>query len=395
MGVVAQLAPLRADAYRNLMKVVWVLAASASADGGVVAWPGWDYLAERTGLSRRTVARCLERLRGYGLLGVASPGMTPLQRSGVLDDGIGDQRAEYLLCVPALPGADRDIHDTDETETTSSQVNEAGEESGTPTVVSVGNNGEGSAPDARAWAHPPSKPRHSASTPPGRGETGDQHITWTHGLTGVRPWVGDGGAGRPWRMTATPRTKAEMLAAAQRLRAEAVTLRPLTARHLRALLRPAFRAGATPRDVLHALDHQPDGRTWRHTHAVRHLPGWIRYRLAAWHTDDGGFHPWPSQRAAQARQDLRETRRQERGSAAATRGAAADPEHVRTLAAARRARLLEERGRRRHVDVAEEPAASDGKLSTDSHGSEVVDFEAHRQAQITALQAWTQQAGSG
>jgi hypothetical protein len=51
--------------------------------------------------------------------------------------------------------------------------------------------------------------------------------------------------------------------------------------------------------VLYALDHAPDGAHRWHTADVRHVPGWIRHRLAAW---DG--HTPPRQLGAGQSTDL-------------------------------------------------------------------------------------------
>lgn len=363
VSLATALAPLRADAHRNLMRVVWVLAASASADSDVVAWPGWEYLQTRTGLSRRSVARILARLRDeYSLLAISSPGTTPLQRGGILDDGFGDQRAEYLLCVPTRS------EQPDPEEAPEPQADHGGEETGTPTRVPVGNEGRGSAPNARA-----------RKTQPTQAPTRRR-----------KPELGAGEQAQRWPMTAVPATRSEMLAAAQRLQLESVTLRRISARYLRALLRPVFRSGATPRDVLHALDHTPDGQAWRHTHTVRHLPGWMRHRLAAWHTPEGGFHPWPSQQASRERQKLRQRQHHDRRRAEEARAAAADPDRVHTLVTECKTRLLQQRTRRRHLTGA--PATAGEQPQSAEATSDV---EAHRQAQIAALSAWMGKAESG
>ncbi|GGS84630.1 hypothetical protein GCM10010156_49080 [Planobispora rosea] len=77
-------------------------------------------------------------------------------------------------------------------------------------------------------------------------------------------------------------------------------LRRISARHLRHLLAPWFAAGWTPADVLHALDHLPDGRPWTFAGRVRHVPGWIGHRLAAWRDADGRPVISKSQRLAAA-----------------------------------------------------------------------------------------------
>ncbi len=58
-----------------------------------------------------------------------------------------------------------------------------------------------------------------------------------------------------------------------------------TSAHVAHLCREFFLAGWTPADILAALGHRPDGTNWHHEHAVRHVPGWFRHRLAPWHVD--------------------------------------------------------------------------------------------------------------
>jgi hypothetical protein len=42
---------------------------------------------------------------------------------------------------------------------------------------------------------------------------------------------------------------------------------------------------------------RPDGTNWHHEHAVRHVPGWFRHRLAPWHVDPTDpTSPWPPPR---------------------------------------------------------------------------------------------------
>ncbi len=90
-------------------------------------------------------------------------------------------------------------------------------------------------------------------------------------------------------------------------------------RRLRSVLRPYWDAGWTVSAVLWCLDHKPSGELWPHTDAVRHVPGWVRYRLAPW----TGLASPSQQRAAGHEVLLAEQAR--RGAEwAAVRAAAAD-----------------------------------------------------------------------
>lgn len=68
-------------------------------------------------------------------------------------------------------------------------------------------------------------------------------------------------------------------------------LRQISWQDVRSCLRHLVLAGWTAHDIAHALDWKPDGERWPHDGADGVSPygvrGWIRYRLAPWHTDDG------------------------------------------------------------------------------------------------------------
>ena len=102
-------------------------------------------------------------------------------------------------------------------------------------------------------------------------------------------------------LAAVPENRTEALAAAQVMQERARLLRRISAEHLRHLARPFFAAGWSPRDLLHAIDHEPGGRQHGYTSGVRSPAGWIRSRLAAWFGPDDVPLPSRSQRLAEAR----------------------------------------------------------------------------------------------
>ena len=81
-------------------------------------------------------------------------------------------------------------------------------------------------------------------------------------------------------------------------------LRRISAEHLRHLARPFFAAGWSPRDVLHAIDHEPGGRQHGYTAGVHSPAGWIRSRLNDWLGPDNTPLPSRSQRLADARRQV-------------------------------------------------------------------------------------------
>src|SRR5690606_33158731 len=105
-----------------------------------------------------------------------------------------------------------------------------------------------------------------------------------------------------WALHESPRTKRDRLAACERLRQEAKVLRHMTPWFLRWLLKPLLLAGWTAADVLLALDVRPDDSRWTSTWAsadeLRHIPGWVRHRLAAWLDNNDPALPSRSQRMA-------------------------------------------------------------------------------------------------
>jgi hypothetical protein len=234
----ADLGRLRADAEKNALTVARAIIFSAHWKT-MVARPGWDTLTDRTGLSRSTIQRVIRRLRNWGFLGVVATGSTWRTRGCRRGDDDGDLGAEYVLCVP---------------------VQEPVEISDSPSLLRQ---------EER------SKPHASAR----------ENATQT--------------AERPWPMHQTPQTRGQRLAATQRLQDQAPVLARLSARQLRSTLRPWYDRGWTPAQVLYALDHAPDGALRWHTADVRHVPGWIRSRLAAW---DG--HTPPRQLGAGRSTDL-------------------------------------------------------------------------------------------
>ncbi len=98
----------------------------------------------------------------------------------------------------------------------------------------------------------------------------------------------------------------------------------MSAWYLRWLLKPFLEAGGTPADVLHALDVRPDDSPWTYTwssvNELRHIPGWVRHRLAAWLTEDGQVLPLRSHRRAAADAKRRAEQEQRRHEWAAVAG---------------------------------------------------------------------------
>ena len=123
---------------------------------------------------------------------------------------------------------------------------------------------------------------------------------------------------------AVPQNRSEALGAAQAMQERARPLRRISSEHLRHLARPFFAAGWSPRDVLHAIDHDPGGRQHGYTAGVHSPAGWIRSRLAAWFGPNGVPLPSRGQRLAETRRQVLAEQAARRARDAAARAVAAN-----------------------------------------------------------------------
>lgn len=89
--------------------------------------------------------------------------------------------------------------------------------------------------------------------------------------------------------SASPSRKSQALFAASVIAEMPNPLRHLSPQHMAHLLRQAkiFDADWTVNDVLWALCNRPDEGEWRRGHEVRHVAGWVKFRLAAHSGPDG------------------------------------------------------------------------------------------------------------
>ncbi|WP_298991868.1 hypothetical protein [uncultured Pseudokineococcus sp.] len=308
------MATWRADRVASYLAIAREVALCADWTWGTTR-PTWDHLATRTGRSRRTVARVLAWLRATGLLGLVATG-----RSAGAAAMAGDDGADAALYVLAAPHALRLLTGPSSASATT------GREDAQPTPAPTGVHEVGT----------PSREAVSEGDP----------------RAGARAKPSPPAADRPlsaWPPSQRPATKPEMAAAAATARTLCPPLRATTAPWVVALLREFWLAGWTLRDTLRALDERPDGTPWPHTTDIRHVPGWVRHRLAAWRTDAGTPQRSPSQTSAaaqahtralaRARAERRALEDTQRASApAAAAGAAAARDQLRAARAAKAAR---------------------------------------------------------
>ena len=243
----------------------------------------------------RAARRVLEE---RGFLGLVAQGWTSALRASVLDDRTGTS-AVFVLTIPRRkqrlrsdgesPRVNRALAGSRREPGIALRAREARAEvkGGNPEVK--GGNPEVKGEKARA-------PRGQSMLPP----------------AGVFP------------LGAVPSNRSEALGAAQAMQERARLLRRISAEHLRHLARPFFGAGWSPRDVLHAIDHEPGGRQHGYTSGVYSPAGWIRSRLAAWSGPGGVPLPSRGQRLAEARRQVLAEQAARRARDLAERAAASD-----------------------------------------------------------------------
>ena len=281
--VCPEVAELRVDAREHVHTIAWALACAASWST-LTTRPTWPLLEERSGLSRRTVARWLAWLRAAGLLGVVESGTTPRFRPMALSGEEGNRAAVYVLTVPMSAA---EVAATAPAESSTAK-------SGTPTLLLLDQEKD---PNTRA--------RTEQEPGPLRG-----------------PDHADGG--RSWPRTRAAGSRRDRLELVRRLQREAPDLRRLTDVSLRHLLRPWLLAGWTVAELVHALDHEPDGTERPWTTAVRSPGGWLLSRLQPWTITPGGACSPPSvalRASESAERAAAEAQRAEWAAAAAGRDA--------------------------------------------------------------------------
>ena len=263
-------------------------------------------------LSISAYKRARRVLEERGFLGLVAQGWTSALRAAVLDDRTGTS-AVFVLTIPRRkqrlrsdrepPRVNRPLTGSRREPGIAPRAREANPEvkSGNPEVKSGNPEVKSGNPEVKS-GNPEVKseaaraPRGQSMLPP----------------AGAAP------------LAAVPENRAEALAAAQVMQERARLLRRISAEHLRHLARPFFAAGWSPRDLLHAIDHEPGGRQHGYTSGVRSPAGWIRSRLAAWSGPNGVPLPSRSQRLTEARRQVLADQASRRARDAAERAAAAD-----------------------------------------------------------------------
>lgn len=259
----------RPEARQLTLAVCYVLARYAD-NRTLTTRPGHRLIADRVGLDidwdanwdtdRRRLLRVLQWLRQHALIAHVEQGSTERYRHGP-PDGAGSRAAVYALLIPDPPST------TD-----------------TPS--------------------PPSEKIFS-STRASELSTPSAALRAAGGLDSETSWPA----------TAVTRGKRDRWAAATTLRNTNPVLGRISMKHLASIARPWLQAGWCIRDLLHALDHRPDGTPHPYAFAIDDIeypPGWVAARWRAWTDAEGA--PLSSPRATreherdQVRRDLAQFR---------------------------------------------------------------------------------------
>jgi len=254
---------LRADAQRNLKAVAWEVAIRA---GWIdhTARLSWETTAAAAGVGRSSLANWLRWLRENGWLGHVEHGTTSKLRKRWQNELYGDQNRQpvYLLCEPlsaSMPPQEplADVHSpTGPTEAHNGVEQLSTGITRTPTFFS---------------------PESSKKTP----HTRERKLAWCPRTKRERQQAAgqiQNRAGANWHTDRHQAKPTDVLVASP--------LRAVSAAALAYLARDFWQAGWTVGDVLHAIDHRPDGTRHTATSAVNDPAGWIRFRLNHWRDAD-------------------------------------------------------------------------------------------------------------
>jgi DNA-binding transcriptional ArsR family regulator len=254
----------RADGARNRQGIADCLLRHMDRRTGL-SRPTHKVIAEETGLGDRTVTTGLRWLQDAGFAVREEPGRTARYAAPHLRREGRNQAAVYRLTMPDEAAVDVTC--------------------GPSLVVTY----PGTSPRARgAIRRPPNAPRGATSAPRGRRPAADRRPSRRE----LR---------RAWHQQQ-----------ARLFRERAPTLRRLSDAAVASTIRPYLDAGHTVEDLLHALDHKPDGTAHRNTDPVRCPARWLGWRLAHWEAPDGTILPGHRQQLAERAEAERQQREAER-----------------------------------------------------------------------------------
>lgn len=276
---------MRADGQRNHINALAVLIAHTDYTT-MTTRPGWEALQKGTGRVERSVARYIDHLIGWGLLGRVAGGrsaeFSPPDENG---ERHGDA-AVYVLCVPhdlgVVPEPAVDVVD----------INVSPPALGRSLLLKK----DLTPTRAREKAQKDAASPRQLDIGAANGASG--------ALTPYRPEI-------RWNTHATTTRQVQRLAAATEIWHRSPVFRRMSHKDLASSLREAFLAGWTIADIENAFDRKPDGTRWPDSgapdvsqeytrQACARLRGWIRSRLDGWRTAQGELLRSPDQRKAAA-----------------------------------------------------------------------------------------------
>ena len=273
VGADPLISSLRADRRRAVLELARILARHADWRT-MTSWRPRARACAEIGSSRdpskplsiSAYKRARQVLEERGFLGLVAQGWTSSLRAGALDDGTGTS-AVFVLTIPR-PRRRRD------------------QDSSVNGPLSSPRSGLREAP-ARAREAGRGKTGAGTSDPEPAGQTCAEASTG------------------PWPSLRIPQNRAEEERAAGALRDRCRPLARLSARHVRHLVHEWFTAGWDVSSLVFAVEHSPAGRQHGYTSEIRHAPGWLASRTAAWRDRSGRPMASPSQRRAAERDRVR------------------------------------------------------------------------------------------
>lgn len=304
-------ARLRRDAFRNVLAVAEHLALWAEWDT-CTSRPTWDVLATRAGVTRRTVARVVARLRAAGLIGVVATGQSA-HTATTRADQTGNLAAVYVLCVPGpvelvhqsvTPPTQGSVSETHPPHARAREANTPADPLRGPTHAATRS---GPSPElvpdspVRLTNHDPS-PTDGQDKPGRRLGPVKGPLSFVPGDGPDRERAAEG----PEHARTRRAQRAARLVVAKVLRERAWPLRALSVEDLAHVIADFVAAGWSAADLHQALDSLPDGRPHGHdgvpSSEPHRLRGWLTWRLSHWRGDDGAPLRSRSQRAAAEQQ---------------------------------------------------------------------------------------------
>lgn len=247
------------------------------------SWPTWDALIEATGWARSTMAAWLRQLRITGWLVTLEHGSTPQFRPMGIRPDEGNRAAVYGLRIPLRPGEQPATPTLLDSTTLTKSRQVTVDKTWTPTLSPLG---ESVTYKGGSFAR--ESPFHNSP---------QRNSVNTDNTEALRARIDEVRNTFDYRC---PTRRTEMLAAAAELQRQHSILAKLSAKWIRHLARPYWRAGWCNSDIRHALTYRPTSWSTLPAAPAESIVAparWIAARLNAWRTAKGRVLPGRSQNA--------------------------------------------------------------------------------------------------